>query len=222
MWTRWTLCAWSVAAGLSLVGCQPPGSASMVPDANDSGNGPPDAAPVNITLTLPVTISDYFLPGGYMGDGELSPNAIMVETTTCRQPRPSRAAGDCYRFTYTPGSRAWGGVYWQYPEKNWGANPGKQIETGATKVTFYAAGTTGRETIDFIAGGENDTHLPYRDSFKALKTITLTTMLTQYQIDISTTTYDSGVLGAFAWSLGVPPGSTTPIVFYLDAIRWEK
>jgi hypothetical protein len=183
---------------------------------------PPDAPAGSTVLRLPVTISDYFVPGGYMGDGEVSPTAIAVDTKTCRQPRPPAAAGDCYRFTYTPAAKAWAGVYWQYPEKNWGANPGKQIEAGATKVTFYAAGATGREMIEFIAGGENDMHLPYRDSFTARKTIALTTVSTQYQLDIAGTTYDSGVLGAFAWSVGVPLGSTTPVEFYLDTIRWEK
>jgi hypothetical protein len=194
----------------------------MGPDGGDPGNGPPDAGPPSTTLTLPVTISDYFVPGGYMGDGELSPAAITVQTATCRQPRPPSASGDCYLFTYHPGSRAWAGIYWQYPEKNWGANPGKQIEAGATKVTFYAAGTTGHEVLQFIAGGENDMHLPCHDSFTAMTSVALTTTLTQYQINLAGRTYESGVLGAFAWSLGVTPGSTSPVEFYLDTIRWEK
>lgn len=222
--TRWKRYACVVmAVGVPLVGCSPEQSASPAPDAgalgSDPGNNPP---PSGAALMLPVTVSDYFVPGGYMGDGEISSSAIAVEATTCRQPRPPGASGDCYRFRYTPGAKAWAGVYWQYPEKNWGANPGERLEAGATKVTFYAAGATGHESIQFIAGGENDLHLPYHDSFTAMTTVTLTTTLTQYQIDLTGRTYDPGVLGAFAWSVGVPPGSVTPVEFYLDTIRWEK
>lgn len=224
MWMRWERHACCVvAAGALLLACQGAESPSMAPDAGGPGNGPPpDAAPEPTALKLPVTISDYFVPGGYMGDGEVSPTAITVQTTACSQPRPAMAAGDCYWFTYTPGARAWAGVYWQYPEKNWGADPGKQIEPGATRVTFHAAGATGREVIQFIAGGVNDMNLPYRDGFMATKTIALTTTLTQYQIDITAKSYGSGVLGAFAWSVGVPPDSTDPVEFYLDTIQWQK
>ncbi|HEY0476674.1 MAG TPA: hypothetical protein VGD37_04070 [Kofleriaceae bacterium] len=223
MWTRWGRRAcFLVAAGVSLLGCKPPESGEALPDARDPGGDSPDAFPGSPVLALPLTISDYFVPGGYMGDGAISTTAIMVQTTTCRQPRPSGAAGDCYWFTYRPAVRSWAGIYWQYPEKNWGANPGKQIEAGATKVTFHAAGATGREVIQFIAGGENDVNLPYHDSFTATKTVALTTSVAQYQIDITGKSYEPGVLGAFAWSVGVPPGSTAPVEFYLDTIRWEK
>jgi hypothetical protein len=171
---------------------------------------------------LPLTISDYFAPSGYMGDGAVSSTAIVMKTMGCKEPRPSGAAGDCYHVTYTPGTMGWAGVYWQYPENNWGANPGKNVAAGATKVTFYAAGTSGSEVLDFIAGGEGDTSLPYRDSFKAMKTVALTTTLTSYQIDISGRAYDDGVLGAFAWAVAAPVGSRSPIEFYLDTIRWEQ
>lgn len=169
-----------------------------------------------------VTAPDYFAPSGYMGDGKISSTAIVMKTMACKEPRPAGAAGDCYHVTYTPGSMGWAGVYWQYPENNWGANPGKRVEAGATNVTFYAAGTSGGEVIQFIVGGEADMALPYRDSFKMTKAITLTTALTPYQIDLSGRTYDSGVLGAFAWTIKPPPGSRSPIAFYLDTIRWEK
>lgn len=193
------------------------------PDAAGSDSPPPDAPGSGTTaLALPLTISDYFIPGGYMGDGETSPTAIVVNTTACKQPRPAGATGDCYRVTFTPGSKGWAGVYWQYPLKNWGANPGKKVEAGATKVTFYAAGAAGGEPLQFIAGGVNDPTLPYHDSFKVATLATLTTALAPYQIDLSGHAYDSGVLGAFAWTVAAPTGSATPIQFYLDSIRWEK
>ena len=222
---RWSTCS-VIGVALSVLGCSPLQQPMVVPDAADTGEQPdagsqPDAPPVATVPTLPLTISDYFIPGGYMGDGEISPTAVVVATTACKQPRPGGVTGDCYRITYTPTSKGWAGVYWQYPLRNWGTMPGKQVEVGATRVTFYAAAETGGQLVDFIAG-ENDPKLPYHDSVTAKITVQLTTALTQYQIDISGQAYDSGVLGAFAWSLAAPLGSSSPITLYLDSLRWEK
>jgi len=208
--------AFVVVVSLAFAGCTPVEPAGVL-DASGGGGESGGAA-----LALPVTISDYFAPSGYMGDGATSPTAIVVQTMPCKQPRPPEAVGDCYHVTYKPGSAAWAGVYWQYPENNWGAIPGKQVEAGATKVTFYAAGAMGGEVIQFIAGGENDKALPYRDSFMDTNTITLSTKSMQYQIDLSGKTYASGVLGAFAWVAILPTGAAAPVEFYLDTIRWEK
>jgi hypothetical protein len=190
------------------------------PDASLPDGNQPDG-PGPITSQLPVTVSDYYIPGGFMGDGVTSSTAVTISLTNCKQPRPSGATGDCYRITYTPGALLWAGVYWQYPERNWGTSPGKRIEAGASKVTFYAAGLHGGEVFDFIAGGIDDVHLAYRDSFKVTKRVTLTTALTRYEIDISGRMYDAGVIGAFAWTFDTH-GSPAPIEFYLDTIRWEK
>ena len=220
-----TSCGIAVAmmAAMAMVNCKsdqpamPPPDGSSAPDAG----GAPDA-PQAGPQALPMTVSDYFAPSGFMGDGGESPTALVVQLMNCKQPRPSTAAGDCYHVTYTPATLNWAGVYWQYPENNWGAMPGKQVEAGATKVTFYAAGKTGGEKLQFLAGGEDDANLPHHDGFKATTMITLTTTLTQYQIDLSGGTYDTGVLGAFAWTFAEPQGSRAPLEFYLDTIRWEK
>lgn len=210
-------CGIAAAAVAVSAGCTPEPVAMAAPDAGDTPDTPHDGP-----QTLPFTVSDYFAPSGYMGDGATTPTALVVQTTDCKQPRPSTAAGDCYRVTYTPAAQRWAGMYWQYPENNWGTSPGKLVETGASRVTFYAAGAIGGEVLQFLAGGENDARLPYHDEFKAMTTITLTPVLTQYQIDIAGRTYESGVLGAFAWTFAAPEGSRTPLELYLDTIRWEK
>ena len=199
-----------LSAGLS--GC---GSDKTPGNTPDGGNQVVTSAP------LPLTLSDVFAPSGYMGDGA-TPGAIQVDTTACKTPRPAGAVGDCYKVTYTPGTLGWAGVYWQYPANNWGASPGKQIEAGATKVAFYAAGAAGGELVQFLAGGENDGTLPYHDAFKVTQNQTLTSALAPYNVDLTGHTYDSGVLGGFAWLVTAPLGSTAPIVFYLDAITWQK
>lgn len=213
-----------VTAALPASGCgsDPGGTPSMPGDSAPDAGGSDQAPPGNTAQSLPLTVSDSFTPSGFMGDGQTSPAAIVVNSSACMQPRPTGAVGDCYRVTYTPGAQGWAGVYWQYPENNWGASPGKRVEAGAKRVTFYAAGAAGDETLQLLVGGESNAMLPYQDSFKVMATFTLTTALMQYQIDISGRNYDSGVLGAFGWTLVAPIGARAPIVFYLDSIRWEK
>ena len=219
---RTSIASFIIALGLPSWGC---GSDPRVPpdqpDANQPDTNQPDAPGPITSQPLPVMVSDYYIPGGFMGDGVSSATAITISLTNCREPRPSGAEGDCYRTTYTPGALGWAGVYWQYPERNWGTSPGKLIEAGASRVTFYAAGLSGGETLEFLVGGIDDPHLPYRDSFKVTKKLTLTTALTRYEIDISGRTYGSGVIGAFAWTFDTH-GSRAPMEFDLDTIRWEK
>jgi hypothetical protein len=194
----------------------------MPGDSSPDGGAPNQPPPGNTPQSLPLTVSDQFFPSGFMGDGQTSSTAVVVSSSTCRQPRPAGAVGDCYRVTYTPGAQSWAGVYWQYPENNWGASPGKRVEPGANHVTFYAAGAAGGEALQLLVGGESNAKLPYQDSFKVMSAITLTTTLTPYQMDISGRNYESGVLGAFGWTLVAPTGTKAPIVFFLDSIRWEK
>jgi hypothetical protein len=160
-----------------------------------------------------------FIASGFMGDGS-SPGAIVQDDNmTCMASRPAGATGHCHKFTYTPGALAWGGVYWQYPVNNWGMTPGKRIAPGATKVTFYASGANGGESIKFIVGGMMG--MAYADTVNASMTIALTTTPTPYIIDLTGQSYDA-VLGGFGWVAEAPMGSTAPISFTVDSITWEQ
>lgn len=225
MTTRWRWMALAMV-GLAFpgLGCgSDPSSPPSMPGGSEPDAGQLSQPPAGNTVqSLPLTVSDYFFPSGFMGDGQISSTAIVVSSSACQRPRPAGAVGDCYRATFTPGALGWAGVYWQYPENNWGASPGKRVEAGASRVTFYAAGAVGGEALQLLVGGESNAKLPYQDSFKVMSAITLTRTLTQYQVDISGRNYDSGVLGAFGWTLVAPTGAKAPIVFFLDSIRWEK
>jgi hypothetical protein len=168
---------------------------------------------------LPFVVDSLFIASGFMGDGS-SPGAIVQDDNmTCVATRPQGATGHCHKFTYTPAALAWGGVYWQYPVNNWGASPGKRIAQGATKITFYAAGANGGESIKFIAGGMMG--MAYTDTLKVEQTFALTTTMTPYILDLTGQTYDA-VLGGFGWVAEAPAGSTAPISFTVDSIRWEQ
>ncbi len=188
--------------------------------------GTPAAGPVDV----PFLVSEEFSASGYMGDSEAARNSIAMSTTgsDCLLPRASGAAGTCYTVGWTPvlsgdPGISWAGVYWQGPTDNWGGKPGKDVVAGATKVSFYAAGRTGGEEIQFKVGDVNtkmdDPTLTYKDSFGVSKTFTLTTTWTRYEIPLEGAQYTQ-VIGAFAWIATTT--SRAGISFYLDDIRWEK
>ena len=181
-------------------------------------------------MKLPFYVSDQFVPSGFMGDSMASMTAITLahDATTCKTPRQTGAGGDCYTVVWAPtltgdAGAGWAGVYWQSSANNWGAKPGKAIAPGATKISFYAAGEAGGETIQLCAGGINSTgataSLPYGDTFKVNPpAVTLTTTWTQYQLPLTGTMYTT-VLGGFCWVSSTTKSES--IKFYIDDIKWE-
>jgi hypothetical protein len=168
---------------------------------------------------LPFVVDSLFVASGFMGDGETAGPITQDDNMTCMASRPPGSVGHCHKFTYTPSTKMWGGVYWQYPVGNWGATPGKRIAAGATKVTFYAAGAAGGESIKFIVGGMSG--MANSDTVNANVSVVLTTTPMPYIVDLTGQTYDA-VLGGFGWTAEAPAGSTAPISFTVDSIKWEQ
>jgi hypothetical protein len=223
--------------GSNAADANPSGTAGTGEGADAQVSTPPDAIadramiPSEVggpVLALPFAVDSYFRPTGYMGDGT-TPGPVSVQTANCKMPRPQAAKGNCYKITYKPQTPevgpAWSGVYWQYPDNNWGDKPGKRIAPGATKVSFYAAAETAGEMVTFRVGGIQNVGAAHQDSLKVDLAQALTTTLTQYSIDLRGETYDE-VLGPFAWVIMTYDPSrwaanAMPIVFYLDDIHWE-
>ena len=194
--------------GVLLGGCTESGSFPQA-DASGPPPGPADAAATGPTI-LPFAVDDWYGPSGYMGDGS-SPGGITDETV-CIRPRPSGWLGNCHLFTWTPGAMMWAGVYWQYPDGNWGDLPGLQIPSGATAIAFQAWGKVGGEKVSFVVG------MMTPDGFALKKEgVVLGTAPQQYTIDLAGTSYGR-VVGGFGWTA---EGSTTPITFNVDDIRWQ-
>ncbi|NTX03215.1 MULTISPECIES: hypothetical protein [Myxococcus] len=177
------------------------------PDAGEPDAGPPDAGP---TTVLPLTVDGTWAPSGYMGDGA---SGGIVSAPECAATRPGTGKGDCHKFTYTAGGGNWGGVWWQYPESNWGDLPGFEVPEGASVLSFYAWGATGGEVVKFLVGLSTTA-----DGF-SLDTgdQTLTAEPKEYTIDVSRVRYRK-VVGGFGWVAG---GKPTPVVFYVDDIQWR-
>ncbi len=171
----------------------------------DGGKGNETAPSV-----LPFAVDDWYGPSGYMGDGE-NPGAIK-DAQMCLPSRPTTWIGNCHRYTWTPSGKAWAGVYWQYPDGNWGDKPGLVIPAGATQISFQAWGATGNEKVDFTVG------MMAVDGFQVTQAqIALTKDPKKYSIPLGTAAYTK-VVGGFGW---VAKDATAAITFGIDDIRWE-
>lgn len=160
-----------------------------------------------LALSLPANVDVYFYPSGWVGDGEYERRYLTFARSE-----------DFIKINYVPGPKEWAGIYWQYPDSNWGQKPGFNL-TGAKKLTFWAKGETGNEIVEFKTGGIRGQK--YEDSFvKSIGRIKLSQSWKQYDIDITDQDLSS-VIGAFVW---VASKDTNPkgLTFYLKDIYFEK
>jgi hypothetical protein len=170
------------------------------------------------SLKAPFAVKAYFVPSGYMGDGEQGSKLIELNDQWKGNCHPGPT---CIRISYHPGKTGWAGVYWQYPTHNWGDKPGRAVES-AKKVIFFARGEVGGELVKFKAGGTDDPDKKYHDSFdRTLEPdpVELKTEWERFEIDL-TGADTSSVLGAFAW-IASQNGNPNGLTFYLDDIRYE-
>lgn len=144
-------------------------------------------------VSLPFNLESYFYPSGWMGDGEYSTKYLSFKHQNSIVDNKNTPV---IRIEYRPGPKDWAGIYWQYPDKNWGEKPGRNL-IGAKKISFYTKGERGGEIVEFKAGGINSGQ--YKDSFeKSLGKIILSNDWAKHVIDISQEDLTS-VIGAFAW-----------------------
>jgi hypothetical protein len=193
------------------IGCRADPGASSYPDLGQGGasggGGAGGGGPLG-PVSLPFAVDSRYSPSGYMGDGE---SGGVADEAAC----PARAGeekGNCHRFTLTKKDVGWGGIFWQYPDGNWGVLPGLDIPAGATRISFWAWGEKGGETVSFLVG------IADADGFGIDSgPITLTKEPKQYFLSLRNATY-TDVVGGFGWSAG---GMAAPVVFYVDDIQWQ-
>jgi hypothetical protein len=165
---------------------------------------------------LPLVIYDEvgrdkpaYVPTGWMGETK----QIALAENCDLQPHDGRT---CIRAEYRAAG-GWGGVVWQHPANNWGDKLGGWNLSGATRLTFWARGEKGDETVSFQFGllGADKRH---RDTARGqIEKARLTTEWKQYSIELSGLDL-SRVITGFAW---VVAGQGEPVTFYLDDIRYE-
>lgn len=163
---------------------------------------------------------EAYFPSGWMG----LPNP-GAEDLRIQYPNQGQYRGaSCMRIRWTPARPdAWVGVYWQYPEGNWGEAKGRDLR-GATLLTFWARGERGGEVAEFKIGGVNRDRRggPHSDSLPTLTTgrLTLSKKWTKYTIRLNGRDLGN-VIGGFCWVASAfhnPKGC----VIYLDDVAIDK
>jgi hypothetical protein len=150
-----------------------------------------------------------FIPSGWMGDA----GSLALDEKCTESPH----SGDYCMKCQFKASNGFGGIAWQNPANNWGDQNGGVNLTGATKLTFWARGQDGGETVSFKMGilGKDK---KYPDSDHAeLPDLVLTKDWKQYTIDLTGKDLSSIKTG-FVWVLASPG---KPVTFYLDDIQYE-
>jgi len=166
-----------------------------------------------LPLKAPCCVDGNFYPSGFMGDGNEGAKYIQLNP----QWKDNCHTTPCVRVSYVPGPRGWAGVYWQYPDGNWGKEPGRELK-GAKKLEFWAKGEKGGELVSFKVGGVNQEK--YKDSLEnLLGPVELSTEWKRFEIDLSDAD-TSSVIGAFAWTAS-KDGNPRGLTFYLDDICFK-
>jgi Glycosyl hydrolases family 2, TIM barrel domain len=178
-------------------------------------NGP--VAPLVLpTSELPLAVYEDgmtempYIWSGWMGKVD----AIAMDEKWADNPHSGKVCMKC-QFNSNDG---FGGIVWQSPANDWGDAPGGKNLTGATKLTFWARGDTGGESVNFSLGVIGKDR-PFHDSDSAaLKDVVLTKDWQQYTIDLTGKDLTCIKTG-FVWVVGA---KGKPVTFYLDDIRYEK
>jgi len=173
-------------------------------------------APAAKVGKLPFTVYDekgsatnHYIPSGWMGNTK----ATKMDEGCTNNPHGGKT---CLRVEYSAAAD-WAGVVWQDPANDWGDQPGGYDLTGAKKLSVWARGEKGGETVTFkfgILGA--DKKFPDSDTGET-GALTLTKEWKQYTIDLSNGDL-THIKTGFVWSLA---GQGSPVVFFLDDIRYE-
>jgi hypothetical protein len=156
---------------------------------------------------------NHYNPSGWLGDYDAIRRFSWEDNP--------HSGKNCLRFRYTgrtPQGAGWVGVYWLNPVNNWGDVKGGFDLTGAKKLSFWARGEKGGETIVRFGMGGISGRFP--DSDKAeIGPIVLTRNWDEYIIDLAGKDL-SYISGGFYWMTDKnsnPDGA----ILYLDDIRYE-
>ena len=173
-------------------------------------------APAVKGIKLPFIIYDekgstnnHYIASGWMGNTK----GLKVDEGVDVNPHGGKT---CLRFEYSEASK-WAGIVWQDPANDWGDQPGGFNLTGAKKLKFWARGDKGGETVSFkfgVLGSDKK----YSDSATgAINDIKLTKEWTEYAIDLAGKDL-TRIKTGFVWTVD---GQGSPVVFFLDDIRFE-
>ena len=173
-------------------------------------------APALKPVKLPFIVYDdkggannHFISSGWMGNAK----GTKMDEGCTNNPHGGQT---CLRVEYSAPAD-WSGIVWQDPANDWGDQPGGYNLTGAKTIKFWARGEKGGETVTFKFGvlGKDKR---FADSASGdLSDIKLTKEWAEYTIDLTGKDLTCVKTG-FAWTV---VGQGSPVVFFLDDIRYE-
>lgn len=158
---------------------------------------------------------NVYFPSGWMGDI----NALKYRGDCLDSPYLGLT---CIKIEFIPLGNNWAGIYWQYPENNWGDEPGYDL-SGATMLTFHVRGEMGGEKVEFFMAGVNQYGYtgPYRDPIQRKIPVTLDNTWQEYSIDLQGIDLQS-IIGGFGFSTSAAMNRGQNVTFYLDDIQYDK
>ncbi len=167
---------------------------------------------------------NHFYPSGWMTEEGYEDHVKDYLLIDDNWTSDSHSDPTCIKVKYHTVGPKWAGIYWQYPENNWGEvkNVGYDL-TGATKLTFRAKGEKGGERVEFFVGGivedKDGKPLPYPDSLeKASINIVLNDTWQEYSIYLTSKDL-SHVIGGFGFV--IDDNNVPNPTFYLDDIKFD-
>lgn len=150
-----------------------------------------------------------FAPSGWMGSVD------ALEVDTCSDELPYH--GPCCMKVTFHDPNSWAGVVWQNPAGNWGEEEGGLDLTGARRISFWARGQKGGETVEFSMGVLGKDKKFFDSTSVNLGIVRLSKYWKQYSIPLEGKNLSRIVTG-FSFSV---KGQPRPVVFYLDDIIYE-
>lgn len=158
-------------------------------------------------IQLPFDINAHYIPSGWMGDGEFGKKYLSILNESMDMNGELVLAT---RIHYLPGPKGWAGIYWQFPENNWGGLRGRDLR-GAKEISFWAKGGAGGEVVEFKVGGISG---KYSDTLeKSTGKVVLSSAWEKYTLNIGSENLKN-VAGGFAW-ISALKADKTPLVIYL-------
>ncbi|NLX49751.1 MAG: hypothetical protein GXY82_07780 [Methanospirillum sp.] len=186
--------------------------------SNISNSTIPGGDPGTFEAMRTLDISDYYFPSGWMGDhGDIAYEPV----SNAVPPHGEEKSAIEIRYSAKKSNGAgWAGIYWQFPDSNWGDYPLGYDLTGFTRLTVWARGQKGGERAEFKIGGITG---EFPDSLQPVQSTgmqTLSTEWQQYTIDLAGRDL-SHTIGGFVWvsSRNENPNGS---VIYLSEIHLEK
>jgi hypothetical protein len=171
------------------------------------------------SVAYPIGLESLYVPSGWMGDAVAGEPFVSFDGDYRGMKRAGDHDGTVTRVSYSAGPAGWAGLYWQWPDGNWGESQGRSLM--ARRVAFSARGQTGGELVEFKVGGiGSDGEQPFRDSVdRSSGGIRLEPEWRRYEIQLSDQDLSS-VIGGFAWIVQAN-ANVDPVVFYIDNVRFE-